>query len=55
MTERERFRESLSFGKLDKFTLLPGKPRESTRAAWHQQGLPGGADWYDYLMQAPRV
>ena len=51
MTERERFRASLSFGKLDKFTLLPGKPRESTLAAWHQQGLPEGVDWYDHLMQ----
>jgi hypothetical protein len=51
MTERERFRASLTFDQPDKFTLLPGKPRESTLAAWHQQGLPEGVDWYDYLMQ----
>jgi uroporphyrinogen decarboxylase len=51
MTERERFRASLSFGKPDKVPLQPGRPRESTLAAWHQQGLPEGADWHDYLMQ----
>jgi len=51
MTERERFRASLSFDRPDKVTLAPGKPRESTLRAWHQQGLPGGVDWYDYLMQ----
>jgi uroporphyrinogen decarboxylase len=51
MTERERFRASLGFGKPDKYTLDPGRPRESTLIAWHQQGLPEGGDWHGYLMQ----
>lgn len=52
MNERERFRESLLFGKPDKVLLWPGdKPCVSTLAAWHRQGLPEGVDWYDYLMQ----
>lgn len=51
MTERERFRASLGFGKPDKYTLNPGGPRESTLAAWHRQGLPEDVDWYDYLLR----
>jgi hypothetical protein len=51
MNERERFRETLLFGRPDKVPLQPGHPRESTLEAWHQQGLPEGADWHDYLMQ----
>lgn len=51
MNEQERFRASLDFGKRDKITLMPGSPRESTLATWHQQGLPKGVDWYDYLME----
>ena len=51
MTERERFRASLGFGKPDKYTLSPGGPRESTLAAWHRQGLPEDVDWYDYLLR----
>lgn len=51
MNERERFRASLTFGQPDRYTLDPGQPRESTLAAWHQQGLPEGVDWYPYLLQ----
>lgn len=56
MTERERFRETLLFGKPDRVPLdpggpSPGGPRESTLAAWRRQGLPEGVDWYTYLMQ----
>jgi uroporphyrinogen decarboxylase len=51
MNDRERFRASLCFGKPDRFTLHPGDPRESTLAAWHQQGLPEGVHWYDYLLE----
>ncbi len=40
MTERERFLETLLFGKPDKIPFDPGWPRESTLAAWHKQGLP---------------
>lgn len=51
MTERERFREIMLFGKPDKVPLEPGMPRESTLEAWHQQGLPRDVNWYDHLMQ----
>ena len=50
MTDRERFRQALLFGAPDRVPLQPGHPRESTLAAWHQQGLPTGVDWYDHLM-----
>ena len=42
MTPRERFLETVLFGKPDKVPFGPGGPRESTRAAWYQQGLPEG-------------
>jgi len=51
VNERERFRETMLFGKPDRIPLDPGSPRESTLAAWHQQGLPEGADWRTYLWQ----
>lgn len=40
MTPRKRFLETLLFGSPDKVPLEPGHGRESTRAAWHAQGLP---------------
>ncbi len=40
----------MHFGKPDKVPLQPGGPRESTLAAWHQQGLPKDVNWYPYLM-----
>ena len=49
MTPRERYLASLLFGRPDRVTLSPGHPRESTLAAWRQQGLPEGAD-YDETM-----
>ena len=51
MTERERFRASLGFGRPDRYTLDPGKPRESTLAAWHRQGLPEDGPWYEHLLR----
>ncbi|NPV81669.1 MAG: hypothetical protein HPY52_15640 [Firmicutes bacterium] len=51
MTPRERFLETLTFGKPDKVPFMPGSPRESTLAAWHQQGLPDGADYYEFLLE----
>lgn len=51
MNAKERYRETLLFGKPDKIPLQPGSPRESTLRAWHQQGLPEGVHWYDYLCQ----
>ncbi len=50
MTPRQRFLETMHFGQPDKVPLQPGGPRESTLAAWHQQGLPQDVAWYDYLM-----
>lgn len=52
MSSRERFRETLLFGKPDKVPLFPGGPRESTLAAWHKQGLPEGVNWYQALLNA---
>ena len=49
MTERERFRQTLLFGTPDRVPLEPGGPRESTLKAWHEQGLPLGVYWRDYL------
>lgn len=50
MNDRERFRQTLTFGKPDRVPLNPGGPRESTLRAWHRQGLPEHVDWYPYLM-----
>ncbi|HID95886.1 MAG TPA: hypothetical protein EYP53_07510 [Candidatus Latescibacteria bacterium] len=64
MNKRERYRETLLFGKPDKIPFSPGGPRESTLATWHQQGLPEGASYYEALLdilgieqepQEPRV
>ena len=51
MNARERFLETLLFGRPDRVPLSPGGPRESTLAAWHQQGLPEGADYYRTLLE----
>jgi uroporphyrinogen decarboxylase len=48
---RERYLATLLFGQPDKIPLSPGGPRESTRRAWHEQGLPEGVGWYDHLME----
>ena len=49
MTPRERFLETMHFGTPDRVPLVPGGPRESTLAAWRQQGLPEGVSWQTYL------
>lgn len=51
MTQRERFRETLLFGKPDKIPLEPGYPREATLAAWHKQGLAEEKDYYHALLE----
>jgi len=48
---RQRLRAAYHFGQPDKVPLEPGGPRESTLAAWHQQGLPEGVLWRDYLWE----
>ncbi|MCX7669101.1 MAG: hypothetical protein N2439_03395, partial [Anaerolineae bacterium] len=45
MNPRERYLATLRFERPDRVPLQPGGPRESTLAAWHEQGLPAGADW----------
>lgn len=44
MNTRERYLETLQFGKPDRIPLEPGYGRKSTREAWHAQGLPAGID-----------
>ena len=51
MTERERFLETLLYGRPDRIPFQPGGPRESTLAAWRRQGLPEGANWLEFLRQ----
>ncbi|HNT35233.1 MAG TPA: hypothetical protein PKH07_09575, partial [bacterium] len=51
MNERQRFRETLLFGKPDKIPFAPGGPRESTLKVWHQQGLPQGASYMATLLE----
>lgn len=52
MTERERFREALTFGRPRKIPLEPGSPRESTLRAWYAQGLPQEGHWRAHLFNA---
>jgi uroporphyrinogen decarboxylase len=51
MNPRQRLIETLTFGRPDKIPFEPGGPRESTLAAWHQQGLPASANWRAYLFE----
>ncbi len=43
-TPRERYLNTLLFGQPSRIPLVPGGGRESTRAAWHRQGLPPKID-----------
>ncbi|NLF03322.1 MAG: hypothetical protein GX601_20350, partial [Anaerolineales bacterium] len=49
MTARERYCRALLFEQPDKVPFQPGHPRESTLAAWHEQGLPPDVDWNEHL------
>jgi hypothetical protein len=51
MKPRERYLETLLFGRPDHVPLAPGGPRESTLRAWHEQGLPESAHYLDALSQ----
>lgn len=51
MTQRERFCQTLLFGKPDKVPFQPGGARESTLTMWHKQGLPEGVNYYDFLLK----
>ncbi len=49
MNDRERYLETLLFGKPDRIPFSPGGPRESTLAAWREQGLPEETPWNVYV------
>jgi uroporphyrinogen-III decarboxylase len=49
MNHRERYIETLTFGSPDKVPFNPGGPRESTLRAWHEQGLPEGANYMEVI------
>jgi len=51
MNARERYLETMLFGKPDKVPFSPGGPRQSTRAKWYTQGLPEGVDWSTHLYE----
>jgi len=51
MTPRERYLATLLFGTPDRLPFYPGGPRQDTFNAWHQQGLPKGVDWFQYLCE----
>lgn len=51
MNERQRYLETILFGKPDRVPFEPGHPRESTLKAWHQQGLPEGTHYYSELLR----
>jgi hypothetical protein len=51
VTDRQRYLETLLFGKPDRIPFQPGAPRKSTLEAWHRQGLPEGTDWQVYLRE----
>jgi uroporphyrinogen decarboxylase len=50
MTARERYLATMTFGQPDRIPFEPGGPRESTLAAWREQGLPEGVSWHAALM-----
>jgi len=51
MNPRDRYVSALTFGRPDRIPLEPGGPRESTLAAWHQQGLPRHKHYYTALLE----
>ncbi len=54
MNARERFLETLLFGNPDRIPLTPGAGRESTRRAWHSQGLSDSVEPKDIVEHAYR-
>ncbi len=51
MKPRERYLETLLFGRPDHVPLHPGGPRESTLKVWHEQGLPAERHHLDVLAE----
>ncbi len=52
MTSRQRFIETLTFGRPDRIPLTPGGPMDSTLEAWQEQGLPPGRGFRQALLEA---
>ena len=50
LTPRERYVRCLQFESVDRVPFDPGGPRESTLAAWREQGLPEGPHWFSVLV-----
>ena len=55
MNHRQRYREVVRFGHPDRIPFAPGGPRESTLAAWHQQGLPESVNWQAVLHETLNI
>ncbi|HOK56053.1 MAG TPA: uroporphyrinogen decarboxylase family protein [bacterium] len=51
MNERERYKKTLLFEKVDKIPFSPGSPRESTLKRWHKEGLPENVNWFEYICE----
>lgn len=51
MNPRERYLETILFGKPDRIPLHPGGPRESTLRAWGEQGFPEGRGVMEVLFE----
>jgi len=51
MNPRQRYVETLTFGRPDKIPLTPGWGRRPTLENWHAQGLPRGVDYHEYLWE----
>jgi uroporphyrinogen decarboxylase len=49
MEIRERYIAVVLGEKTDKIPFSPGRARKSTIINWHNQGLPEGEEWFDYL------
>ncbi|MGC9454747.1 MAG: uroporphyrinogen decarboxylase family protein [Phycisphaerae bacterium] len=49
MNSRERYVETLTFGRPDRVPFEPGRPRESTLRRWHGEGLPPDGHWFEHL------
>jgi len=52
MTPKERYIETLLFGKPDKIPFTPGHPRESTLKRWRSEGLRADREWFPELVRA---
>jgi len=55
MTPRERYIETLTFGRPDRVPFSPGGPRESTLRRWRSEGLPEGVNWFDHLRELLKI